>query len=243
MEYNKQLSILAIISIVALSALSAATLCQLRQSAPVVFDSKATLTNIISVSGTGAAYGNPDIAYVGMAVVTQAATASEAQERNANIMKGVIESIKRIGVNEGDMRTDQYSLRPIYSYDKEQSIVSYECRNSLRITWRRIGDVGLVLDTAVKAGANSLGTVTFSLSQQKMELLKTDAIKNAVSDADSRAQALASALGVRITGKVSASIGSPYVSTQLIELRASQTPIIPGDLEVSVTVSVNYAFA
>lgn len=244
-EGSRQLYVVTIVSIVVLALLNGVALYYLssRGGQQTILSESGASVNVISVSGTGTAYANPDMAYVTVAVVTQSATATEAQEKNADTMRNVIESMKKIGITEADMRTEQYSLRPIYNYDKEPRIISYECRNSLRVTWKRINELGIVIDTAVKAGSNSIGTVTFALSEQKMDALKIDAIKSAVADANSKAQAMASALGVRIVGKTSASIGAPYTATQALEFRADATQIIPSELQVRVTVQVNYRFS
>ncbi len=244
-EGYRQLYIVTTVSIVMLALFNGVGLyyLSLKEGRPTVVGESGPPINAISVNGMGTTYANPDIAYVSVAVATQATTATEAQDKNSDTMRNVIESIKKMGVAEGDMWTEQYSLRPIYNYEKEPKIVAYECRNSLRVTWRRINELGAVIDAAVKAGSNSIGTVTFALSQQKMDSLRIDAIRSAIADADSKAQTVASALGVRIVGKTSASVGTPYVATQSVEFRADTAQIIPGELQVRVTVQVNYRFA
>lgn len=158
-------------------------------------------------------------------------------------MNNVIEALKKTGVSKDDMKTEQYSLQPKYDRDG-QRIIGYECRNNLRVTWRKVDEVGVVLDTAVKAGANTVGSVTFGLSKQKTDTLTAQAIREAASDAEAKAQTLASALKLTIVGKVSVSIGTPYVpQSRVFELKADVPPIVPGELQVTVTVNVNYRFA
>lgn len=243
---NRQYYAISIVSIVALALLNGIALYYLSSSAggPTMISKQEPSTNVISVSGTGFAYAAPDMAYVSISVVTESTTAAEAQQKNTDTMNNVIEALKKIGVSKDDMKTEHYSLRPVYDPNKQQRIVGYECRNTLRVTWRRIDEVGVVLDTAVKAGANSVGSVTFGLSKQKLDVLTTQAIKEAVNDAEMKAQSLASSLKLTIVGKVSASIGAPYVpQAAAYELRATATPIVPGELQVTVTVHVIYRFA
>jgi hypothetical protein len=235
----------AIVAIIGLALLNGATLYYAfsRPLVPLVTTREDTQINVISVTGTGYAYAAPDMAYVSVTVLTESETATEAQQKNAELMKSVIEALRKIGVSMEDLRTEQYALSPVY--DREgRKIVGYACRNTLRVTWRKVDQVGTVLDTAVKAGANTVGSVTFGLSRQKVEALTTQAIREAASDAEAKAQTLASALKLTIVGKVSASIGAPYVpQTRVYELKAEATPIIPGELQVSVTVNVTYRFA
>lgn len=245
MSVSKQYYAVAVISIVALALLNGVALYYgfSRTMIPTTPGKEETQSNIISVSGTGSAYASPDMAYVSVTVVTQSATATEAQQKNAVTMNNVIDALKSIGVTKEELATEQYSLRPIYDYDKQQRIVGYECRNSLRVTWKKVFEVGTVLDAAVKAGANDVGSVTFGLSKQKMDSLTTEAIKEAVADADAKAQALASSLKLTIIGKASASIGTPYVPRLAgYELKVDTPSILPAELRVTVTVSVNYRF-
>jgi len=236
---------IAIISIVALASLNAATLYYAfsRTTGPIITAGEDAQVNVISVTGTGSAYAAPDVAYVSVTVLTESATATEAQQKNADVMNNVIEALKKTGVSKDDMKTEHYSLQP--TYDREgQRIIGYQCRNTLRVTWRKVEEVGMVLDTAVKAGANTVGSVTFGLSKQKVDTLTAQAIREAASDAEAKAQTLASALKLTIVRKVSVSIGTPYVpQSRVYELKAEVPPIIPGELQVAVTVNVSYRFA
>lgn len=245
MSMSKQHYVVAVVAIVALALLDGMAMYYAfsRTVIPTTSGKEGVRSNIISVSGTGSAYASPDEAYVSVTVMTQATTATEAQQKNAVTMNNVIEALRSIGVAKEELATEQYSLRPIYEYDKQQRIVGYECRNSLRVTWKKVYEVGTVLDAAVKAGANNVGSVTFGLSKEKAGGLMSEAIKQAAADADSKAQALASSLKLTIVGKASASIGTQYVPRSAgIELKMESTPILPAELQVTVTINVEYLF-
>lgn len=245
-EISKQFYAIALVSIVALAFLDGIALYYglSRSTGPLVLTGEEPQSNIISVSGTGSAYATPDLAYVSVAIVTQSAMAAEAQQKNTDTSNKVIDALRAIGVSKENLATESYSLRPIYNYDKQQTIVGYECRNSLRVTWKEIYEVGKVIDAAVRGGANNVGSVTFGLSKQKTDAATVEAIKEAAADADRKAQALASALRLTIVGKISASIGTLYVPrSSTYELKADATSILPAELQVTVTVSVSYRFA
>jgi uncharacterized protein YggE len=245
-ESNKQYYAIAIIAIIALAFLDGMALYYgfSKSTGMTVSTAKDSQNNVISVSGTGSAYAAPDIAFVSVTISTQSTMAVDAQQKNSETTNNVIEALRAIGVSRDDLATETYSLRPIYEYDKQQRVVGYECRNSLRVTWRKIYEVGIVLDTAVKAGANNIGGVTFSLSKQKMDTVTADAIREAAADADAKAQALAAALKLTIVGKSAVSLGTAYAPRAVnYELKADTTPIIPGELRVTVTINVNYRFA
>ncbi len=243
---SKQYYAIAVIAIIALTFLDGIAMYYgfSRPTSMVLPAGKESQSSVISVSGTGSAYAAPDTAFVSVAILTQSTTATDAQQKNSEATNSVIEALRVIGVSRDDLATESYSLRPIYDYDKQQRVVGYECRNSLRVTWRKIYEVGIVLDAAVKAGANNIGGVTFGLSKQKMDAATADAVKDAAANADAKAQALASALKVTIVGKISASIGTSYTpQPTTYELRADTTPIVPGELRVTVTINIDYRFA
>jgi len=204
-----------------------------------------TRPNVISISGTGIVWATPDIAQVTISVVTQSISAAEAQQSNAATMTQVIQALMDAGVSKEDVKTIGYSLSPRYSYNGQQTLIGYECRNMIAVTTKNTSEVGKFIDVAVGAGANEVGGVFFTVSEEKKAQLMTDAIKEAVGDADSKAQAIANALGVTITGKSYASISpmyQPYGAAY--EIKASEpTPIIPGELQLTVTVQVDYTFA
>jgi len=202
-------------------------------------------SNVISISGIGTVWATPDIAQVTISVVTQSISAAEAQQSNAATMTQVIQALVDAGVSKNDIKTTGYSLSPRYSYDGHQTLVGYECRNMIAVTTENVSEVGKFIDVAVRAGANEVGGVFFTVSEEKTAQLMAEAIKKAVGDADSKAQAIASALGVTITGKSYASISPMYQPYGVrYEAKASEpTPIILGELQLTVTVQIDYTFA
>jgi uncharacterized protein YggE len=64
-----------------------------------------------------------------------------------------------------------------------------------------------------------------------------------VKDADNRAEAIASAMGVNLVGPVSVSIGYLYAPVAMsLKAGAEQAPVMPGQLEYTVSVQIAYAF-
>jgi uncharacterized protein YggE len=212
---------------------------------PLTGQGSETRPNVISISGTGIVWATPDVAQVTISVVTQSTSAAEAQQSNAATMTKVIQALMHAGVSKEDVKTIGYSLSPRYSYDGQQTLIGYECRNIIAVMTKNTAEVGKIIDVAVGAGANEVSGVLFTVSEEKKAQLMTDAIKRAVGDADSKAQAMSNALGVTITGKSYASISQMYQPYgAAYEVKASEpTPIIPGELQLTVTVQVDYTFA
>ncbi|MEM2050447.1 MAG: SIMPL domain-containing protein [Thermoproteota archaeon] len=204
----------------------------------------------ISVTGTGVVKAKPDRAVLSLTVVTQAESAGEAISENADKMDRVIKAVRTIGILENQTETSAYSLTPIWEYPKEGGsprIVGYTCSNTIRVTVKNLNRVGEVIDTGVKAGANQVSSLQFTISDEAMRQLGLNALSLAVKDASSKASTIAVAAGVKLVGPVSISLSgySPYVRSYAFEsvMGSVTTPIIsPEEVSITVSVSAIYEF-
>ena len=86
-------------------------------------------------------------------------------------------------------------------------------------TWKRLLEISAVfrsltrrsmrsqwIDTAVQAGVNDVSSIYFSLSHAKSVAVKNDLLKQAVTNAKSKADIAASALGLNVIGVKSINI-------------------------------------
>ena len=110
------------------------------------------------------------------------------------------------------------------------------------------------IDTAVQAGVNDISSISFSLSDEKSELVKNDLLKQAVTNAKNKADIAASALGLKVIGVKSIIIEGvdgipplpppPFLAKEAVGTAAPEagppTPIVVG--EQQVTTDVNIAF-
>jgi len=206
--------------------------------------------NVIPVSGVGTVSAKPDEVQLSLGVETKATSATEAQQQNAEKMGLVVAALKS-WVPEEDMKTTGFSLTPVWRYpDKEDGaveIVGYICRNNVVVTLRDVGKTGELLDAAVSAGANVVSGISFTLSDEVSKQLQDEATRLAVKDAEAKANLVAEVAGVKIVGPKQISIGAAYVPYKALEAVAPlpttiPTPILPGEVQVTVTVQVTYAF-
>jgi len=91
--------------------------------------------------------------------------------------------------------------------------------------------------------------VIFTLKSETIEKLKIEALKKAVEDARSKAEAVAQAAGIELLGPISISVESGIVyrvsETVTIPMykETSTTPIIPPEeLSITATVTIIYEF-
>jgi uncharacterized protein YggE len=117
--------------------------------------------------------------------------------------------------------------------------------NSVYVTVRDLAQIGELLDTAVTAGANSIYGVQFDVADKTAAL--SDARIAAVNDARLVAEELAQATGVSLGAVQSVSNYSGVTPVPFYEGRGgaasqvdSSVPISPGQMTVSVDVTVTY---
>jgi hypothetical protein len=201
----------------------------------------------ITVTGYAEVKAKPDVAYVSLGVSTENKDAGRAAQENAGRTDAVIAALAKSGVAKPDIETQHYSVQPNYDYKKSPAtLVGYTVSNIVRVTVRDLTKVGTTIDAALAAGANNVQGVQFSL--EKSEQVKQQALVEAVKNAEAKAKLIADAIGRRLGHVVSvaesgASIPRPLefgVMAKYAEA-APPTPIIPGEIETSASVTVVYA--
>ena len=198
----------------------------------------------ILVTGTGSASGQPDQAIVTTGVQTRAATAQDAQSQNNQTMQAVISAIKAQGISDKDIQTSGISLYPVIG--QGNVVTGYNASNNVTVTIEKIDQAGAVLDAAVKAGANTAGNIRFELKDETA--LQNKALATAAADARSRANALAAALGVHVTGiqsisETSSSTPIPYrLAASQAAASSASVPVQPGQVTATAQVTILFSF-
>ncbi|MDO9303072.1 MAG: SIMPL domain-containing protein, partial [Anaerolineales bacterium] len=177
------------------------------------------------------------------------ATASETVSANKAQTTAVLDALKKAGVDEKDLRTTNFSIYPSQQYSPEGTVTGtiYMVDNTVYVTVRDLDGLGSLLDNTISAGANSINSIQFDVAD------KTAAVKDArakgVEDAKTQAQELADAAGVTLgeIQNISFYDNSPY---PVFEGKGGggggyaadvSVPIQPGQLTISVSVSITYA--
>ncbi len=209
---------------------------------------------VIQASGTGNVIGTPDRAQVTFSVQTENADVKIAQQENAVQMAKVIDALVAIGIPRDALKTTGYNIYPVYE-DTTKSILNqkvrtYQVTNTLTVTLHDVSKTGDVIDVAVASGINQASSIQFLLSDEQSQVLRTEALKKAVARARADADTVAGAMGTVITVVQSADISggySPvlfdnyqYQAGNAMMKSAAPTPIQPGDITVSATVSIAY---
>lgn len=215
----------------------------------------------LSTSGTATAKVKPDKFTVTVGVETNGTTAQEATSKNANLTADVIAALKDLGVAEDQISTSSYNVNPVYEQkpldqpcidiyppppecQPKQQIIGYVASSSLSVILDTDGnaDAGKVIDTAIEAGANTVNGVFFFVSQEKQDEVRDSLIEDAIADARHRADIAAGAVDMQVSGIRSISLNDAFfpVLSGGAELQAADTQILPGEQEVTMTVTIVY---
>jgi uncharacterized protein YggE len=187
---------------------------------------------------------------IDLGVVTEAQTAQAAATQNAQQIDKVLTKLRETLAEEVRLETAGYSLSPTYHVPKAgepPAIAGYTAVNGVRVTLDDLPQLGPVIDLALRAGANRLDRLEFTLKDERA--VRLQALREAAGKAQARADALAETLGVRV-GRVLAVVESeptvvrPFREASVMvraDSLAGATPVEPGLIEVQATVTLSVA--
>ncbi|KKT28862.1 hypothetical protein A3G55_02005 [Candidatus Giovannonibacteria bacterium RIFCSPLOWO2_12_FULL_44_25] len=200
----------------------------------------------ISVSGEGKILIKPDIAIVNVGVLKEGTDLLAVQRSAAEVMNRLSDTLKKKGVLDKDTKTTSYSISPRYDYkDGEQKFRGYEIFQNLEVKIRELSKVGEILSGAAQAGANQIGSLSFSVDDPKKA--KEEARALAITDAKTKAATLSKNLNVglgKILGYSESEGGIPMPIFAKAESFGMGGPGIPptpeGENEIHVNVNLTY---
>ena len=153
----------------------------------------------INVNGSGEVLVAADTAVITLGITTQNKDVLEAQ----NTVNAAIEKIRTAlienGIKKEDINTDRLRIYAVYDYSNNvERLTAYNASSYLAIRTTDMDMVGKIIDIAFGAGANTLNNIEFSASDT--EEASAEALTDAVKDARRKAEIMAAAAGLKITG-------------------------------------------
>lgn len=207
--------------------------------------------NTIVVSGTAEVLVNPDYATIDIGVVTSNKVTAAALQENNIEMNRVVAAIKALGIAEKSMQTSNFSIDVLHpktknGEDDESKIAAYEVTNKLTVTVSDLAKVADIIDTAVKAGANSSNSVSFDVKDRRA--YDDQVLAAAVRDARHHAEVMA-AVEHAIVGKMVSLTNVPSVGyggvnappAEAILIKEEHVPVLPGQISINANVQVIFA--
>lgn len=211
------------------------------------------------ITETGKVTVVPDVVKVTLGIEIQGQTLKQVQSAVNTKSKTLTDSLKKLGIDEKDIKTTNYSVSPEYDYQSNPyringyeiqsfKIKDYRVSTSYEVKITDFDTVNEVLTIATSTGANIIGNMSFEVNEKTKEKLTQEAREKAVTLAKNKAEGLAKASGITL-GKiinVTESTGFDYprpVMTMGKEMTADTLEtanIQAGETEISVTVSLSY---
>jgi uncharacterized protein len=198
----------------------------------------------LTFGGSGQVELQPDTAVIGVSVHGDGTSSDDAQAVASEKMKAVLaalRSLDSVHIAAADLETRGVNTSP--DWEHEGRFVSDQ---SLSVTLHDPAQAGEVMAAATKAGADSVDGPSFSLAEQSAAY--RDALRSALADARSKADAAAAAMGVHILGTTTISEsnggGGPimYAADAAGKAASSAPPVQIGPVTVSAQVTVTFAY-
>ena len=215
---------------------------------PVQAAGNDNLSKIIC-NGEGKATAAPDVITITLGVETRNVSASAAAALNAKLMNSTINALLSAGLKKKDVQTSHYSLttqteeNPVPTgAEKNKTPPQFVATNQVTARMNVSENIGKVLDAATAAGSNNVMGISFDLRDPKPQMDK--ALAQAVNDSRRKAEIMAMAAGVKLGKILELSEGYGYTSSNApraaFSLSAAPTPVLPGEMEITSSVTVTY---
>ena len=207
---------------------------------------------MIKVTGEATINAKPDQAEINLGVLTQATTGQAAAAQNAQKLDAVLAELRKVLGTGAEIKTLGYSLSPNYRYPKEggqPTIAGYTASNVVHVKTADLAQVGKVIDVVTQSGANTVDALRFTLKDG--DAVRSQALREAAVKARAKADALASALKLKILRVLQVDEGGQPgrpIFAEALSMRASAgaappTPVEPGTLEVQASVTLTVEIA
>jgi|WetSurSiteA1Bulk_404760.scaffolds.fasta_scaffold54071_1 uncharacterized protein YggE len=203
----------------------------------------------INVNGDGTVSVTPDLAYVNIGVTTQGDTVTEALDKNTAAAQGIRDSLKKLGVEDKDIQTSGFNINPSQDYGPDGTVTRsyFTANNSVYVTVRDLSKLGVILDSTVRNGANTINSISFDVTDKEKALseARAKAMASAQTQAEEAAKAAGATLGpVQFINVYSNSSPAPmYYDGKgggAANMASMPVPIASGQMSVSASANVTY---
>lgn len=208
----------------------------------------------IATSGVASAEVVPDIATLSLGVETERPNAADAARENARAAQAIIGEIKAQGIEAKDVRTVSVTLSPVYDESRDangrltkRTLRGYIARNGLSVRVKDIAKAGTLARQLIDKGANNFDGIEFDYAQkeQKYDVLRGDAVRDALRKANSYADGLGLKLG-RVL-EIATQPPSPLTTAMVPRMMAAAPhetaaviPVEPGVQTLQIEVQVTW---
>lgn len=209
------------------------------------------LTNTITVSGFGQAYGKPNVATVQLGAEAFNADPSKALAAANDAIAKITKALLAAGVAEADIQTQNFNLysttppvEPGKATDPAQRV--YQAQITLTVKVRDIAKTGAVIDAGIQGGVTNIYGLTFGIDDTAK--LESEARTKAIENARNRAAELAKALGVKLGDPIIIQEGLSNGAVPIADIAYGKgggagAQVAEGQLSVGVNLTITFAIS
>ncbi|MFJ7825990.1 SIMPL domain-containing protein [Psychrobacillus sp. NPDC096623] len=204
------------------------------------------MVRVITVTGNGVVEVSPNYVQLQIEVRTEGKDVQQTQAENAQIMNRVIQSLLELNIPRENIQTAAFNILPQYDFiEGKQVFRGYEVTNAITVKLTDIAKAGIVIDTAVANGANSVSSIKFGLDNP--ELVYQQALQRALQNAQTKAQTIAQTMKLALYPQPVSIVEEQHnvpIPYKMLSMASSQagTPIEQGEISITATVTVKYQY-
>jgi len=194
-----------------------------------------TRSTMVRATGEAVVPVVPDRAVVRLALMTTARTAERAREKNAKRTTAMVAKLREVLGQDATIGTANYYLNKNYD--------GFVANDTIDVQVGDPANAGKVIDVATKAGASVVRGVDVSTMDDQSA--RSEALRQATSRAQTNAEAMAAALGMRVERVVSAETSAQPAATppglagpSLPRKKSVPTPLPVGPIEIRAQATV-----
>jgi uncharacterized protein YggE len=201
----------------------------------------------ITVTGESKVKVIPDYVVVTVGFQNTGKESKEVKILNDEVVDRVLKFLKKSGILSTDYKTNSVSLNKSYDFEKKKS--NYQANQTLSITIKDLSKYDEIMNGLNDTGVNSIQGVEFKSS--KLEVYEKEARKNAMLNAQQKANDYVSVLGQKvgkallITDNSQSYVPQPMYKGGLMamaaDMNAPRETLAVGEMEISTNVSVTFA--
>ena len=209
-----------------------------------------TNQEIISVSSEGKTQAVPNVAKISAAIESKNPNFDMAREENQKKVSELITSLKSLGIEEKDIKTEYISAGPGYeiqTFPAPDRPTTNQLTTTLEITIRNFDNSDEVMQALTQNGATNLYGPNLTVSDDKLEEAKVKAREDAVENAKKKATQLAEASGrkvgkvVKIQEQGDFGYPVPMMARTEADLKSQASNIQPGQTDVTINLQVDFS--
>lgn len=216
----------------------------------------------VMVRRTGTARGEPDLAVIQTGVEETGENAGRVRDALADRSDELLNALLAYGIDEDDITTSRFTIRDRIderrmreegveprSEDDLEDYRYYQGTHTFAVEVTPVDNAGEIIDTAVDAGADHIGRIVFTVSDDRREALRAEALEQAIAAAGAEAEFIAGEIDATVVEARSIDTTGGRVSPVRAHLDAEDvaadpaptTELQPDDVTVTATVEIEYA--